>query len=350
MLVEFMMLVGIVVSVIGIIFMPQIVKMLGVSSLIYDDCIIYGRIALVPLPFFMLQNSFESFLVTAERARIGLGLAIIMGLLNVIFDFLFVYVYHGGIIGVGVATAIVEILGGMIPFLYFRWNNSSLLQLNLVPLDYLSIRKACTNGSSELITSITASLVEVLFNFQLMNYAAENGVVAYGIVMNISFIFMAFFGGFALGIAPIVGYNYGAKKYKELKNIFDKSMRIIFVAAIIMTILGELFAEPMCRVFVGYDMTLFEVTKRAMRIYSLSFLICGFNILSSAFFVGMNDGRVCTFISVIRTLVIEAATILVLPTFFGIDGIWSAIVVTEVITVFITIAFFICNQKRYQLK
>ena len=347
MLIQLIAIVGASVSLLGFIFMPQIVTMLGASDLIFDDCVLYGRISTVSLTFFMLQNSFQSFLVTAERGKMGLAISISAGILNIILDFLFVYVFKMGIAGAGWATVCAEITGGTIPLIYFIGKNTSLLSLRPTRFDFKAIWRACTNGVSEMMTNISSSIVGILYNYQLMKYAAENGVAAYGVVMYVSFIFMAFYFGYAIGIGPVVGYNYGAANHKELKNIFKKSLMIIGSVAVIMMIIGEFLSGPIARVFVGYDHELLEITKHALAIYSLMFLFSGFNVFGSAFFTGLNNGVISAIISVLRTLVFQLGAVMILPGILGIDGIWSAIVVAEVITLFITGAFILGNRRKY---
>lgn len=348
MLIQLIIVGGLILSILGFIFMPMLVKLLGASSLIYQDCIVYGRILMVALVFFMLQNSFQSFLVTAERAKFGLFISILMGILNVFLDYLFVYVFRWGVAGAAIATTMAQILGGIIPLIFFIRKNNSMLSLGLTKFDWSSIRKACINGASEMLTNLSGSLVGILYNFQLMKLAAENGVAAYGVVMYVSYIFMAIYFGYAIGIGPVVGYHYGAGNQKELKNILKKSIILTLVTAVIMTAAGEFFAEPVSRIFVGYDAELLELTERAMILYSFSFLLCGFNIFGSAFFTGLNNGVVSASISIMRTLIIQVAAIVILPLLFGIDGIWCAIVVAEGITLVITILFFVSNRKKYK--
>lgn len=347
MLIELVFLAGVTVSILGSIFMPQIVRALGASDLIFADSVLYGRIMLISLTFYMMQNSFQSFLATAERAKMGLMISVAMGLLNMFLDFLFVYVLHLGIAGAGIATAIAEILGGTIPFLYFARENTSRLRFHITKPDFRAIRKACANGSSEMLTNLSTSIVGILYNFQLMKYAAENGVAAYGVVMYVSFIFMAFYFGYAIGIGPVIGYHYGAGHRDELKNLLRKSLLVTTVAAVVMTCLGQFGAGPIAQVFVGYDAELLAITARALQIYSFAFLINGFNIFGSAFFTGLNNGKISAMISVLRTLVIQVSAILILPIFFGIDGVWCAIIVAEGITLFITVFFLLAKQKKY---
>ncbi len=339
--------VGILLSIIGFIWMRPLANLLGASETIIDDCVLYGRVLIVANTFFMLQNCFQSFLVTAEKPHIGLAISVIAGINNVVLDFVFVYILRAGILGAALATALSQAVGGIVPLLYFSRKNSSLLCFVKTTLDFKALKRACLNGSSEMLTNLSASFVGMLYNFQLMRIASENGVAAYGVIMYVNFIFMSFFFGYAIGSAPLVGYHYGAKNIEELKNLFRKSIVLTTIVSIIMTILGIGLAFPLSKLFVGYDAELLEMTTNGMRLYSLSFLLCGFNIFGSAFFTALNNGLISALISFLRTLVLQTTAILILPSIWGINGIWLAIVAAEGLTILVTIILLIKNRNTY---
>lgn len=338
---------SVLVSVVGFIFMPQIAKVLGASVLIIDDCILYGRILIAAELFFMLQNSFQSFLVTAGKATFGLIISITAGISNILLDFILVYVFDFGIEGAAAATVFSQIVGGLIPFMYFARKNDSLLCLVKTKIQLKPLGKACLNGSSEMLTNLSTSLVSIVYNFQLMKIAAENGVSAYGVIMYVSIIFMSFFFGYAIGVNPIIGYNYGAKNSDELKNVLKKSLALTSIVSVVMVIAAVLLSGTISKIFVGYDAELHDMTSNALKLYSFSFLVCGFNIFSSAFFTGLNNGVVSAVISFTRTLVFQVAAVMLLPIFFGINGIWLAITAAESATLILTIIFFVTNRKKY---
>ena len=339
--------VGILLSIIGFIWMRPLANLLGASETIIDDCVLYGRVLIVANTFFMLQNCFQSFLVTAEKPHIGLAISVIAGINNVVLDFVFVYILRTGIFGAALATALSQAVGGIVPLLYFSRKNSSLLCFVKTTLDFKALKRACLNGSSEMLTNLSASFVGMLYNFQLMRIASENGVAAYGVIMYVNFIFMSFFFGYAIGSAPLVGYHYGAKNIEELKNLFRKSIVLTTIVSIIMTVLGVGLAFPLSKLFVGYDAELLEMTTHGMRLYSLSFLLCGFNIFGSAFFTALNNGLISALISFLRTLVLQTTAILILPSLWGINGIWLAIVAAEGLTILVTIILLIKNRNIY---
>lgn len=337
-----------IVSVIGFILMPQIAKLLGASDKIMLDCIAYGRISFISLTFFMLQNSFQSFLVTAQKAKLGLFFSIISGVNNVILDYLLVYKFQLGIKGAAYATMASEILGGLLPLLYFASKNSSLLRLVKTKFELKPILTACSNGISEMLTNISISLVSIIYNRQLMKLAAENGVSAYGVIMYVSLIFMAFFFGYSIGINPIAGYNYGAKRDSELKNVLKKSLIITACASAVLFAAAFLLSPIIAEIFVGYDAELFSMTANAMKLYSTSFLLCGFNIFTSAFFTGLNNGKISGAVSFLRTLVFQILCVSILPALLGINGIWISVTVSEILTLFFSAAFLIANRKKYR--
>ena len=297
---------------------------------------------------FMLQNVFQSFLITAEKPHFGLGVTVAAGLTNIILDFLFIAVFRWGLAGAAIATAASQFVGGGVPLLYFARPNRSLLRLGKTKLDSRALLKACTNGSSELMTNLSSSLVTVLYNFQLMQLAGEDGIAAYGVIMYVNFIFIAIFIGYSIGSAPVVGYHHGAGNSTELKSLFRKSLLLVGAAGVALTAAAEALALPLTRIFVGYDAALLAMTCRGFRLYSLSFLLTGFNIFSSGFFTALNDGFVSAVISFLRTLVFQTAVVLVLPALMGTDGIWLAIVVAELLALAVSAWFLWRKRGKYR--
>ena len=339
--------VGAALSAVGFIFIRPIAHLLGATDAIVEDCVLYGRILLAANVFFMMQNSYQSFLVTAERATMGLMISVASGIMNIILDFVLVCLLDLGIGGAAVATAGSQFVGAAIPTVYFLRKNSSLLRFTKTRLDLQALARACSNGASEMMTNLSSSVVGMLYNWQLMRIAGEDGVAAYGVIMYVAFIFMALFFGYAVGTGPLIGYHYGAGNHGELKNLFRKSMVLTSIVAAVMTVLSELLAAPLSRVFVGYDPALCEITARGMAVFSLSFLISGYNVFGSAFFTGLNNGKISALISFMRTMVFQIAAIFVLPVILGLDGIWASVLVAEGLTLVITGAFMITKRKRY---
>ena len=302
-------------------------------------------IFLVP---FCLQNSFQSFLIVAEKPTLGLVVSIISGVCNVTLDFLLIYVFEMGVFGAALATGISQVVGVIIPLLYFITKKSSILRFTKTRFELKPIVKTFTNGSSEMLTNLSTSLVSMLFNAQLMKYAGSDGVVAYGIIMYAGFIFSGIYMGYALGSAPIVGFHYGAKNTDELKNLLKKSIILIAVTAIVITGLAEILSRMMASIFVGYDMNLMNITTKAIRLFSISYLISGFNIFASSFFTALNNGLVSAIISFLRTLVFQVVMIYLLPAIWGINGIWLAVVFAEILSLIVSVTFLVKNKKKYQ--
>lgn len=338
---------GVVIAVLGMIFIRPIASALGAEGKMLGDCVAYGRVILIALPFYMLQYEFQSFFATAEKPQLGLAVTVAAGVTNIVLDALFVAVFKWGVIGAAAATAISQAVGGIIPLIYFSRPNGSLLRLTKTSFDGSALLKACTNGSSELMSNISMSLVSMLYNVQLMKYAGEDGVAAYGVLMYVNMIFLAAFIGYSVGSAPVIGYNYGAGDHAELKGMLKKSFLIVGIFAVCMFIAAELLASPLSKIFVGYDRDLLSLTLRAFRIFSFSFLFAGVSIFGSSFFTALNNGLISALISFLRTLVFQTAAVLILPKIFGIDGIWLAITAAEVISMIITVIFIIKLRNKY---
>ena len=347
MLVYTALIVGALFSAAGFIFIRPISEALGATGELLENCVAYGSILFLSMPAFILQYVFHSFFITAEKPGLSLRVSLAAGLTNMVLDYLFVAVLGWGIEGAAIATAIGEVIGGVVPILYFSRKNNSLLRLTRARFEARPLLRACANGASEMVTNLSMSVVNILYNFQLMRLAGENGVAAYGVVMYVNFIFMAIFLGYSIGSAPIVGYHYGAQNHAELKNLFKKSLTLVVGAGLILTAVAELFSGALVGIFVRYDPELYAMTTHGFRLYALAFLMMGVNVWGSAFFTALNNGAVSAAISFLRTLVFQIAAVLLLPLLLGINGIWLAVVVAEGLALLVTIAFFAAQRKRY---
>lgn len=339
---------GIILAALGILFIRPVAVLLGAERDMLEYCVLYGRIILAAMPVYMLQQEFQSFFVTAEKPQLGLYTTVAAGISNMILDALFIAVFRWGVAGAALATAASQAIGGLIPILYFLRPNTSLLKLTVPVFDGKAFFKTCTNGSSELMSNASMSLVGMLYNIQLMKYAGENGVAAYGVLMYISFIFIAAFIGYSIGTAPVIGYHYGAGNHSELKSLLQKSLVIIGIFSVCMLILGEILARPLSLLFVGYDAELLNLTLRGFAVFSFSFLFSGFAIYGSGFFTALNNGLISAVISFLRTLVFQIAAIMILPMIWGTDGIWLSIVAADMMAAVVTALFWIGNKKKYQ--
>lgn len=348
MLIYFALGLGVLLTIFGIAVLKRIVIKMGADDAMLRHCMIYGRIVLLGIPFYMLQNMFQNFLIAAEKPQLGLIVTIAAGVTNMVLDALFIAVLGWGVAGAAAATALGQCVGGLIPFVYFARKNSSRLALVKTKLLGGALLRTCTNGSSELVSNISMSSVGMLYNAQLMKVAGENGVAAYGVILYVNFIFTAIYLGYAYGSAPIVAFNYGAGKKAELQNVLKKSLKLLLGTGIVLLSIGVLFAGVLSGLFVGYDAQLYAMTVRGLRFYAVSFLLSGFNIYGSSFFTALNNGVVSAAISFLRTVVFEVAAVLILPLFFGLDGVWCAITVAELASILITIGAFSALRRRYQ--
>lgn len=338
---------GIIIGALGIVFIRPVAALLGAEGEMLNNCVTYGRIILIALPFFMLQYEFQSFFATAEKPQLGLVVTIAAGFTNMILDALFIAVFKWGLFGAAAATAISQIVGGSIPLIYFFRKNSSRLKLTKCKFEKNMLLRACVNGSSELMSNISMSIVSMLYNFQLMKYVGENGVAAYGVLMYVNLFFLAAFIGYSVGAAPIIGYNYGAQNYSELKNLLKSSFTIIGIFSVCMFTLSEFLAYPIAKIFVGYDKELMNLTLNGFRIVSFLFLFAGVSIFGSAFFTALNNGLISALISFLRTLVFQVSAVLIIPIFLGINGIWLSTVTAEVMSVIITLIFIFKMKNKY---
>lgn len=347
MMIIFTLLLGTLLSVIGVVSMPWVADFLGATEEMMADCILYGRIVTGFTVAFMLQNVFQSFLIAAEKPKLGLLATVLAGVTNMALDAIFIIVFKWGVAGAAIATGLSQCVGGIFPLIYFSRDNSSLLRLTNTKLEIKPILNACGNGSSELMSNISSSVVSMIYNFQLMKYVGEDGVSAYGVLMYVQFIFVAIYIGYAIGCAPITGYHFGAQNHGELKNMLRKSAFLSAISGVVLTILAIVLSSPLAKLFVGYDEELYELTRHAFSLFAYSFLLAGFNIFTSSFFTALNNGAVSAAISFMRTLIFQTSSVLILPIFLGVDGIWWAITVAEVFAFILSLIFLFAKREKY---
>ena len=339
---------GFVLAVLGLLFIRPITAALGAKGQLLEDSVTYGRVILAAIPAYILQYEFQCLFATAEKPVFGLYVTIAAGLTNIVLDALFVAGFSWGLEGAAAATALSQCVGGIVPLLYFACPNSSLLRLGRAAPDKKALVKTCVNGSSELMSNISMSLVSMIYNVQLMKYAGEDGVAAYGVLMYVQFIFVAIYIGYAVGAAPVISFHYGAENETELKNMFRKSMCLVGSASVVLTVLAFVLASPLARIFVGYDEELFVLTRHAFHLFAFSFLLAGFNIFTSSLFTALNNGAVSAAISFMRTLIFQTASVLILPILFGVDGIWWAVTAAEVFACLLSTGFLVAKREKYR--
>lgn len=347
MMIIFTLLLGTLLSVLGVVSMPWVADFLGATEEMMADCILYGRIVTGFTVAFMLQNVFQSFLIAAEKPKLGLLATVLAGVTNMALDAIFIIVFKWGVAGAAIATGLSQCVGGIFPLIYFSRDNSSLLRLTNTKLEIKPILNACGNGSSELMSNMSLSVVSMIYNFQLMKYVGEDGVSAYGVLMYVQFIFVAIYIGYAIGCAPITGYHFGAQNHGELKNMLRKSAFLSAISGVVLTILAIVLSSPLAKLFVGYDEELYELTRHAFSLFAYSFLLAGFNIFTSSFFTALNNGAVSAAISFMRTLIFQTSSVLILPIFLGVDGIWWAITVAEVFAFILSLIFLFAKREKY---
>lgn len=339
---------GVFSAIIALFLLRTVAQALGAEGEMLENCVKYGRILCPALPFLMIQFSTQSFFVVAEKPKLGLVATLLGGGTNMVLDALFVAVFKWGLQGAAAATAISQLVTAGFALIYFSRKNTSLLKLTLKTKIYgKTLLNVCTNGSSEMVTNIAASIVTIVYNTQLMKYFGENGVAAYGVVMYVNFIFAAIYFGYAMGCSPVLSYHYGANNTDELKNLLKKSLTMIGIAGVLMLIISRIASPMLVKIFVGYDAELYNLTCHAFKIYSFAFLIMGYSVFGSSFFTALNNGGVSAAISFIRTFIFETGSVLLLPIIFGSDGIWGAVVAAEIAAAIVTTAFLAANRKKY---
>lgn len=338
---------GVGLAILGQLLLAPVAALLGAEGEMLADSVTYGCIILLAIPAYVLQYEFQCLFATAEKPKLGLAVTVAAGMTNVVLDALFVAGLSWGLEGAAAATAVSQCVGGLLPLLYFSRPNRSLLRLTRAGLDWRALRKACANGSSEFLSNISMSVVGMLYNVQLLRYAGEDGIAAYGVLMYVSLIFQAAFLGYSVGTAPVISYHDGAGHYEELRGLLRRSLGIVGAFALLMFAAAELLALPLSRLFVGYDQTLLTLTLLGFRLYSFSFLFSGLAIFGSSFFTALNDGLVSALISFMRTLVFQVVAVLLLPLLWGLDGIWAATAAAELLAVAVTIAFLVGKRKKY---
>ncbi len=348
MLITLVVILGILLTIFGLIVVRPLSHALGARGQMLEDCVTYGRTLMIFNTAFMLQSVFQSLFITAEKPRLGLIMTVAAGLTNMVLDALFIAVFKWGLVGAALASGLSQCIGGILPLIYFLSSkNDTALKFVKTKLEGKVLLKACANGVSELMTTVSSSLVSMLYNFQLMRLAGQNGIAAYGAVMYVEFAFIAVFIGYSIGTAPIVSYHYGSENHNEVKNMLQKSFKIMSVLGITMMVLAQILASPLAKVFVGYDKQLFDMTVHGFRLFSFYFILAGINIYASSFFTALNNGMISAIISFSRTLGFETLAVIILPIFLQLDGVWLAITVAEICAFVISISFLIAKREKY---
>ena len=348
MLITLVVILGVLLTIIGLIVLRPLSSALGASGQMLEDCVTYGRTLMIFNTAFMLQSVFQSLFITAEKPRLGLIMTVVAGLTNRVLDALFIAVFKWGLVGAALASGLSQCIGGILPLIYFLSSkNDTPLKFVKTKMEGKVLLKACANGASELMTTVSSSLVSMLYNFQLMRLAGQNGIAAYGAVMYVEFAFIAVFIGYSIGTAPIVSYHYGSENHNEVKNMLQKSFKIMSILGITMMVLAQILASPLAKVFVGYDKQLFDMTVHGFRLFSFYFILAGINIYASSFFTALNNGMISAIISFSRTLGFETLAVIILPIFLQLDGVWLAITVAEICAFVISISFLIAKKEKY---
>lgn len=336
-------------TIVGIATLHPVAYLFGATDAMISDVMTYGTICLLFNVALQAQYTFQSYLIVAEKPKFALTVVIAAGISNMVLDYLFMVPFHMGVSGAALATGLSQCVAAVLPFIWFiSKKNQSALHFTKTRFEIKPMLRACINGSSEMMSSVSASVTGILYNLQLMKYAGEDGVAAYGVVMYSAFIFLGVFNGYSQGSSPIMGYHYGAQNHKEMKNILKRSLIMLASAAIVLTTVAIMLARPLSAVFVGYDAELLDMTTRAFRICAIPFLVMWFNMYTSCFFTALNDGAVSAAISFMRALVLPVICILLLPMIWELDGVWYSLAGSEILGVFVSLYFLLGKRKKYK--
>ncbi len=347
MLIYIQMIAGIVFTVIGEIFFDDITMLLGADEQMAPYCIAYGRAVLPGLTAFMLQNSLQGFMITAGRPGMGFLISVTAGVTNMVLDLVFVFFFRRGVTGAAAATVTSQCTGAVIPLFYFIFSRKSPIRLCRTAIKAGPVLRACANGSSEMVSNLSMSAVNILYNMQLMKYAGSDGVAAYGVIMYVSFIFVGIFFGYAIGSTPVISFHFGAGNKEELSSLLHKSLILVGCSAAVLTAAAELSAPMLAGIFVSQKKELMEMTEIAIRLFSLSFLFSWFNILGSAFFTALNNGIISAVISFLRMFAFQTAMIMLLPVFWELYGLWISGTAAELLSLAVTAVLLVTNRKKY---
>lgn len=335
-------------TITGIVFLKPIAHLFGATEAMMGDVVTYGAICLAFNTALQAQYTFQSYLVTAEKPKLALGVVIAAGVTNMVLDYVFMAFFSMGVAGAALATGLSQCVAGIIPLVWFlSKSNKSALRFTKTRLEWKPMLLACGNGASEMMSSVSGLIIGILYNWQLMRWSGEDGVAAYGVVMYAAFVFLGVFNGYSQGSSPIVGYHHGAQNHEEVRNVLKRSLVILGSAAVVLTVVAIGGAGFLSSIFVGYDAELLEMTTRAFRICAIPFLVMWFNMYTSCFFTALNDGAVSAAISFMRSLVLPLICVIVMPTIWHLDGVWFSLVGSELLGVFVSLFFLIGKRKKY---
>lgn len=342
------MLTGVAFAIVGGIFLKPVATWLGASGELLENSLVYGRIYLLGVPACVIQYEFQNLFPTAGKSKYCLYSGIASGVTNIVLDALFVGVFSWGLVGAAAATILSQWLGALIPLVYFGRPNTSQLRLVKCRPDGRAMVKICCNGASEFVNNISMAVVSFLYNVQLLRYAGDNGIAAYGVLMYVNFLFTAVFWGYMVGVMPIVSFHFGARNHEELRSLLKKSLTLIFLGAAVMFTVAQLLKNGISQIFVGYDPELFDMTVRGFTLFSFCFLFSGIAIFSSSFFTALNDGLISAIVSFCRVFAFQIPAALVLPIFWKLDGIWLSSVTAELMTCILGGILILAKRKKYQ--
>ncbi|WP_243159351.1 MATE family efflux transporter [Clostridium sp. SM-530-WT-3G] len=337
---------GIIIGVISIIFIKPIIMLLGSTDSIYDYCKDYLMIFLIYAPFMMVKLFFDYFYVTVGKAGFGLAISVFGGILNIILDYVFIVIFDMGVAGAGYGTIIGYAIPALIGLVFFM-NKKRTLYITKPIMNIKALIDSCINGSSEMVTQLATAVTTYLYNIAMLKYLGEDGVAAITVILYIQFLLSAAYIGFTSGAAPRIGYNYGAENKEQIQKLIKYSFIIIGTFSIISFIIAFMVKVPLTALFCGKGTTVYNMTIHGFDLFSVSFLLCGFNIFTCGMFTAFSNGRVSGLLSLFRTFIFFIIGIIILPYFLEVDGVWLVAVFAELFSLILSVAALIKYKDEY---
>ena len=338
--------IGFLILLGGTIWIDKIVYALGASDLLFPYCKDYLMVLFLFIPANILQTLFSNLFVTAGKPTLGLALAVLAGIANIVFDYVFIVLLQMGIKGAAIGTGIGYMIPSIIGTVFFLMKRSE-LHFCKPNMDASVLLKSCSNGVSELVSQCSAAVTTFLFNVTMMKLLGEDGVAAITVLIYSQFLLTTLYIGFSMGTAPVVSYNYGSGNVKQLKKTVRICFSFIAGISIFVFLFSLLGGESIAKVFAENNRNVFEITKNGFSIFSFSFLFSGCNIFSSALFTALSNGKASATISFLRTFGFITVSLLVLPRFLEVTGVWLAVPFAELFTLMLTVYLLCRHRKQY---
>lgn len=348
---SYLILAGVLIAVgmaaLALVFLKPLLHLLGARGALFELCYAYALPLVFFIPSGILQMLFQTLLVTAGRPMLGLTVTVLGGVANIVLDYLFIVPLQMGIAGAAIATGIGFSIPAVFGLLYFALRRSGPLCFVRPKGGGKMLLRCCANGSSEMVTNMSTAVTTFLFNLLMMRYAGEDGVASITIVLYTQYLMTAVYMGYATGTAPVFSFHHGSRNGEQLRRLFRISMGFIALCSVATFALALVFAKQVVVIFTPAGSPVFEMALYGFRLFSGSFLFAGVGIFASAMFTAFSDGKVSAAISFLRTFAFIVLALLLLPLAMGLDGVWLAVPLAEVLGFGVSLFFLYRKKKRY---